>query len=89
MYKNRNHKRLLDTKQIEDIINQMALDLKDSPKESAKYLMDYYLTNNTNGMFEMISDWVEYAEDEVKRQLNSDIIEDSFTDDQHTPHYDY
>ena len=89
MYKNRNHKRLLDTKQIEDIINQMALDLKDSPKESAKYLMDYYLTNNTNGMFEMISDWVEYAEDEVKRQLNTDIIEDSFNDDQYTPHYDY
>lgn len=89
MYKNRNHKRLLDDKQIEDIINQIALDLKESPKESAKYLIDFYLNNDAEGMFEIICDWIEYAEDEVQRQLNTDMIEDSFDDEQHTPHYDY
>ena len=89
MHKNRNHKRVLDVNQIEAITLQLASDLKELPKESAKYLMDFYLSNDVNGMFELVSDWVEYSEDEVKRQLNTDIIEDSFNDDQHTPHYDY
>jgi hypothetical protein len=89
MYKNRNYKRVLDTKQIKDIINQIAFDLKESPKESAKYLMDLYLNNDADGIFELVSDWVEYAEDEVKRQLNIELTEDSFDDDQYTPHYDY
>ena len=89
MYKNRNHKRLLDDKQIEDITNQLALEFRELPKESAKYLMDFYLGNDAEGMFELVSDWIEYSEDEVKRQLNFDLIEDSFNDDQYTPHYDY
>lgn len=89
MYKNRNHKRLLDAKQIEDITTQFALDFKETPKESAKYLIDFYLNNDAEGMFELISDWIEYSEDEVKRQLNIELIEDSFDDDNYAPSYDF
>lgn len=88
MYKNRNHKRLLDVSQIEAITTQLTLEFKESPEESAKYLMDFYLSNDIDGMFELISDWVEYAEDKVRRQLNTDLIEDSFNDE-HLPHYDF
>ena len=40
-------------------------------------------------MFEAINDWIETAEDEVKRQLNTDLMEDSFNDDQYTPSYGF
>ena len=86
---NRNQHRVLNNEQIQNIIEQMAEDFRKYPRESAEYLIDYYLTGDTKGMFKLVSDWVELAEDEVRKQLNTDLIEDSFDDDQYTPHYDY
>ena len=65
--KNRNQHRLLNDEQIKDIITQMADDFKKYPVESAEHLINFYLNDDVVGMFEMISDWIETAEDEVKR----------------------
>ena len=65
MYKNRNYKRLLSDQQIKDITIQVGEDLKNFPLESAEYLMNFYLNGDAEGMFQMISDWIEYAEDYV------------------------
>jgi len=65
--KNRNQHRLLNDEQIKDIITQMADDFKKYSVESAEHLINFYLNGDVVGMFEMISDWIETAEDEVKR----------------------
>ena len=86
---NRNHTRVLSEQQIKDITEQVAYDLKKYPSESAEVLVNLYLQNDIQGMFEAISDWIETAEDEVRRQLNTDLTEDSFNDDQYTPSYGF
>jgi hypothetical protein len=86
---NRNHTRVLSEQQIKDIAEQVAYDLKQYSLESADTLIDHYLRGDTEGLFEIITQWVELAEDEVKRQLNTDLMEDSFNDDQYTPSYGF
>ena len=86
---NRNHTRVLNEQQIKDITEQLAYDLKQYPLESADTLIDHYLRGDAEGLFEVITNWVELAEDEVRRQLNTNLMEDSFDDDQYTPHYDF
>jgi hypothetical protein len=76
----RNQYRLLNDQQIADIKKQIASDLKQYSDESAEVLMNFYLTEDADGLFDTVKDWVETAEDEVIRQLNSDLIEDSFDD---------
>jgi hypothetical protein len=87
--KNRNQHRLLNDEQIKDIITQMADDFKKYPVESAEHLINFYLNGDVVGMFEIVSDWIETAEDEIKRQINNDIIEDSFNNDDYTPSYGF
>jgi hypothetical protein len=82
----RNQYRLLNDQQIADIKKQIASDLKQYSDESAEILMNFYLTEDANGLFDTVKDWVETAEDEVIRQINSDLIEDSF--DNFSPSYD-
>jgi hypothetical protein len=86
---NRNQHRLLNDHQIKDITAQVALDLIQYANESAEYLMTLYLSGDVEGMFDMISDWIEAAEDEVKRQSELDSAENSFEDDHHTPDYEF
>ena len=86
---NRNQHRLLNDDQIKDIITQMADDFRRYPVESAEALMNFYLNDDVESMFGTVSNWIETAEDEVKRQLNSDMTEDSFNDDQFNPSYGY
>jgi hypothetical protein len=86
---NRNHTRVLSEQQIKDIAEQVAYDLKQYSLESADTLIDHYLRGDAEGLFEIITQWVELAEDEVRRQLNTDLIEDSFNDDQYTPSYGF
>jgi hypothetical protein len=85
---NRNQHRALNNEQIQNIIEQMAEDFRKYPRESAEYLIDYYLTGDTEGMFKLVSDWIEGAEDEVIKILNTDSIEDSFNDYNYIPSYD-
>jgi hypothetical protein len=85
---NRNQHRLLNDQQIKDIAAQVALDLKQYANESADTLVDHYLRGDAEGLFDIITNWIETAEDEVRRQLNTDLMEDSFNDDQYTPSYD-
>lgn len=87
--KNRNQNRLLNDQQIQDIIAQVALDLVEYRMESAEVLMDHYLRGDAEGMFQTVSDWIETAEDEVRRQLNTDLMEDSFKNDEHIPDYEF
>jgi len=82
----RNQYRLLNDQQIADIKKQIALDLKQYSDESAEVLMNFYLTEDADGLFDTVKDWIETAEDEVIRQINSDLIEDSF--DNFSPSYD-
>jgi hypothetical protein len=84
---NRNQHRVLNNEQIQNIIEQMAEDFRKYPRESAEYLIDYYLTGDTEGMFKLVSDWIEGAEDEVIKILNTESIEDSF-DNNYIPSYD-
>jgi len=86
---NRNHTRVLNEQQIKDIAEQLAYDLKQYPLESADTLIDHYLRGDAEELFEVITNWVELAEDEVRRQLNTDLMEDSFNDDQYNPHDDF
>jgi len=86
---NRNQHRVLNNEQIQNIIEQMADDFRKYPCESAEYLINHYLTGDTTGMFNLISDWIETAEDEAVRIINTDLIEDSFNDDQYTPSYGF
>jgi len=70
MIKNRNYKRLLSNQQIEDITVQVGEDLKKFPLESAEHLMNFYLNGDAEGLFQTISDWIEYAEDAVLANQN-------------------
>jgi len=79
---NRNHTRVLSEDQIRNLTLQVAEDLRKYPSESAEALINLYLNGDAQGMFDTVSDWIEYAEDEMKRQ------EDNLDyDDQFTPHY--
>jgi len=70
MIKNRNYKRLLSNQQIKDITVQVGEDLKKFPLESAEHLMNFYLNGDAEGLFQTISDWIEYAEDAVLANQN-------------------
>jgi len=88
---NRNQHRLLNEHQIKDITTQDAYDLIQYANESADTLVDHYLRGDAEGLFEIISAWIETAEDEVIRQLNTDLMEDSFRqseDDTFYPSYE-
>jgi len=71
---NRNYTRLLSDQQIKDITTQVAEDLKNFPLESAEHLMNLYLNGDEEGMFKMISDWIEIAEDAVIEQYRIETI---------------
>ena len=85
---NRNNERVLNEQQIKDIAAQVANDLRKYPLESADTLIDHYLRGDAEGLLDVVTTWIEMAEDEVIKQLNADLMEDSFNDDQYTPHYD-
>ena len=86
---NRNQHRALNDIQITDITFQVAYDLAKYKIEAAEILMDHYLRGDAEELFNVVSEWIEVAEDELKRQLNMELTEDSFNDDQYTPHYGY
>jgi hypothetical protein len=87
---NRNQHRLLNEEQIKDIISQVEYDLKKYANDSANIFVDHYLRGDAKGLFEIISTWIETAEDEVRRQINTDLMEDSFkhNDDDYHPSYE-
>ena len=76
--KNRNHTRVLSDQQIKDITSQVAYDLVRYANESADTLVDHYLRGDAEGLLEMISNWVEAAEDDVLDEINTQLNEDSF-----------
>lgn len=86
---NRNQHRLLSDTEIANIISQVAYDLVNYKTETAEAFIDHYLRGDAEGLFKMISEWIEIAEDEVKRQLNGDLMEDSFNDESFSPSYDF
>ena len=86
---NRNQHRVLNDIQVTDITVQVAYDLAKYKIEAAEILMDHYLRGDVEELFNVVSEWIEVAEDELKRQLNMDLIEDSFDDDNYTPSYDF
>ena len=75
---NRNQHRLLNDQQIEDITVQVAEDLKKYPFESASTLVDHYLRGDAEELLEIVSEWIESAEDDVLDELNTQLNEDSF-----------
>ena len=86
---NRNQHRVLSDIHVTDITVQVAYDLAKYKIEAAEILMDHYLRGDAEELFNVVSEWIEVAEDELKRQLNMDLIEDSFDDDNYTPSYDF
>jgi len=92
--KNRNQHRLLNDDQIKNITAQVAYDLIKYADDSANTLMDHYLRNDAEGLFEIISSWLEQAEDNVLEELNTQLNEDYFrrsqeeTDDNFYPSYE-
>jgi hypothetical protein len=86
---NRNHHRLLSDTEIANITSQVAYDLAQYKNETAEVLMDLYLRGDIEGLFAIVSGWIEVAEDEVKRQLNGELMEDSFNDEPFSPSYDF
>jgi hypothetical protein len=85
---NRNQYRLLNDHQIKDITSQVAYDLVRYANESADTLVDHYLRGDAEGLLEMITNWIEGAEDNVLTELNTQLSEDSF-DDNFTPNYGF
>jgi hypothetical protein len=88
---NRNQHRLLNEHQIKDITAQVAYDLIKYSQESADALVDHYLRGDAKGLFEIISAWIETAEDDVITELNTKLMEDSFKqseDDNFHPSYE-
>ena len=79
---NRNNHRLLNNQQIQDISAQVALDLIRYANESADTLVDHYLRGDAEGLFEIITNWIEHAEDEVIDEINTQLNEDSFKQQQ-------
>ncbi len=86
---NRNHKRVLSEDQIESISKQVALDLMEYAQETADTLVDHYLRDDAEGLMVLVSSWIESAEDTIIDQLNHDLNEDSFNNDQFIPHYGF
>ena len=86
---NRNQHRLLNDHQIKDITAQVAYDLIKYANESADTLVDHYLRGDAEGLLEMITNWIEGAEDNVLIELNTQLSKDSFDDDNFTPSYDF
>ena len=76
--KNRNQHRLLEDQQIKDITAQVAYDLVRYANESADTLVDHYLRDDAEGLLEIISQWIEAAEDDVLDEINTQLSEDSF-----------
>jgi len=88
---NRNQHRLLNEHQIKDITVQVAYDLIKYANESADTLIDHYLRGDAEGLFEIVSQWIEVAEDDVITELNTQLNEDSFRqseDDTFYPSYE-
>ena len=88
---NRNQHRLLNEHQIKDITAQVAYDLIKYANESADTLIDHYLRGDAEGLFEIISQWIEAAEDDIITELNTQLSEDSFRqseDDTFYPSYE-
>jgi hypothetical protein len=75
---NRNQRRVLSEEQIKDITEQVATDLVKYKIESAESLVSHYLMGDADGLLELISNWVELAEDEVLNRINTQLNEDSF-----------
>ena len=86
---NRNQHRVLNDIQVTDITVQVAYDLAKYKIETAEILMDHYLRGDAEGLFNVVSEWIEVAEDELRRQLNTELMEDSFNDNNYTPSYDF
>jgi hypothetical protein len=86
---NRNQHRLLNDTEIANITSQVAYDLGQYKNETAEVLMGLYLRGDAEELFATVSEWIEIAEDEVKRQLNGDLMEDSFNDESFSPSYDF
>ena len=76
--KNRNHVRVLSDQRIKDITAQVAYDLVRYANESADTLVDHYLRGDAEGLLEMVSSWIEAAEDDVLDEINTQLSEDSF-----------
>jgi hypothetical protein len=88
---NRNQHRLLNEHQIKDITVQVTHDIVKYANESANTLVDHYLRGDAEGLFEIISSWIEQAEDNVITELNTQLNEDSFRqseDDTFYPSYE-
>ena len=86
--KNRNHTRVLNDQQIKDIASQVAYDLVRYADESADTLVDHYLRDDADGLLEMISSWIEAAEDAVLDEINTQLNEDSFKQAEQDNDYD-
>jgi pantothenate kinase-related protein Tda10 len=88
---NRNQHRLLNEQQIKDITSQITYNLIEYANESADTLIDHYLRGDAEGLFTIISSWVEQAEDNVITELNTQLSEDqfkTFDDDAFYPSYE-
>ena len=91
---NRNQHRLLNNDQIKNISAQVAYDLVKYADESADTLIDHYLRGDAEGLLEIISQWIEAAEDNVIEELNTQLNKDYFkrsqeeTDDNFYPSYE-
>ncbi len=86
---NRNQHRLLNQEQIINITAQVAYDLVKFANESAEILVDHYLRGDAEGLLEVVSNWIEGAEDEVLDELNTQLNEDSFKQAEQDNDYDY
>lgn len=85
---NRNQHRLLNDQQIKDITSQVAYDLVRYASETADTLVDHYLRGDAEGLLEMVSSWIEAAEDDVLDEINTQLNEDSFKQSQHDEYID-
>ncbi len=75
---NRNNWRLLNDQQIKDITKQVAEDLTKYSEESASTLVDHCLRGDAEGLLEIISNWIEIAEDKVIENINYQLNEDQY-----------
>ncbi len=85
---NRNNYRLLSDAMIKDITKQVSLDLVKYADETADTLVDHYLRGDAEGLLEMVSSWIEAAEDDVLDEINTQLNEDSFKQSQHDEYID-
>lgn len=85
---NRNQHRLLNEQQIKDITSQVEYGLKKHANDSANTFIDHYLRGDAEGLFSIVSSWVEQAEDNVITELNTQLSEDQFNDNDFYPSYE-